>query len=139
MTAPTGADTDAPLPIDYSVPDDVDAEAAKVLAVIDGVAWTLEALTRSLEENTPPENLTQEHLDTLEAAFQTGQRLMKHHNYEAFLAEGPSALPEGLVDEIAENVAPVASAHGFEIDAGTDREDFTFDDVVTADLTRRGS
>jgi len=138
-TTTTDTDTDAPLSITHDAPDDVDDEAAKILTVYYGVIWTLEAINHSLEENSPPEDLTQEYIDMLETAFQTGQRLMEHHAYEAFLAKGPSALPEDLRDEISANLAPVASPYGVELNAGDDQEDLTLDDMVTADLNWRGS
>lgn len=139
MTATADGDTETPLPITYDVPDDVDVdeEAVKILAVYWGVTLTLHMIHEALAENNPPENLTQDHIDTLEAAFRTGQRLLDHDAYEAFLAEGPSALPEDLVDEIEETLAPVASAYGIELEGAGD--EFTLADHFTTDIGWRGS
>jgi len=132
-------DPDAPLPIDYDVPNDVDAEAAKILAVLYGVIKTLELIQEALAEDNPPEGLTQEHLDTLQEAFRTGERVQDHAAYEAFLVEGPSALPEDLADEISESLAPLASAYGVDLDRGADAG-LDLADHLTADVTGwRGS
>jgi len=113
MTATTDGDTDAPLPIDYSVPDDVDDEAAKVLAVHLGVIKTLEMLKQSINKGQKPE-MSQRTVDQLEAAHRTGERIQEHPTFEEFLAAGPSALPDSLAAEIRETFSPVAEFYGVE-------------------------
>jgi hypothetical protein len=135
------ATADAPLPIDYDPPADVDGEAADVLAVYHGVLVTFDAVLDTLDEGAPPENLTQDDIDAFEAAYETGRQLREHQAHEAFLEEGLAALPEDLVDDIDEHLAPFATAFGIDLDLDLDRPS---DDVellagLTAGVTRRGS
>lgn len=106
---------DAPLPVQIDGSDDIHGDAEAVLAAYYGVTVTLKALHQRAARDKPvPDRWTQEYVDALEAAFQTGKRVRDHHAFEAFLAEGFIALPEDLVDEVHETIGPVASAYGVE-------------------------
>lgn len=125
MTA-TDSDQDAPLEIEIDAPPDVHEEAADVLTIIYGVSVTLEMVQDALAEDAVPEGLTQDHIDTLQAAFRTGERVQSHAAYEAFLHEGLGALPADLVDDIRDNISPLASAYGVDLA-------YAVDDVELAD------
>lgn len=131
------ATADAPLPIDYETSDDVADEAAKIVAVYWGVLETFDAVLDAIEEENPPDSLTQEDIDAFEAAYETGRQLRQHEAHDAFLEEGLAALPEDLVADVDEHLAPFASAFGIDLDRPS--EDVELVAGLTAGVTRRGS
>lgn len=134
-----GRDTDAPLKIGVPDVDDVHPEAVDILRVFYGVTVTLEMLKQSLREGNPPEDFSQETVDTLEAAFRTGEQLLDHDAYEAFREEGLAALPEDLVADIRETMAPVASVYGVELELPGDTSDRSLADHLPVDVDWRGA
>lgn len=129
---------DSPLRIEVDPRDGVDEEAAKILTTHYGVILTLELIHDALAEDDVPAALSQEHVDGLEAAFRTGQRLRKRPDYEAFLADGPAALPDDVAATVYETLAPLAPAYGVDLE----REPTAVDAVLETIRTvhgRRGS
>jgi len=133
----TQSHTDAPLTLTAENGDDVHEEAAAVLTVVYGVAATLEAIRSRVEAGEAPETLAQEHVDALRRAFRTGQWILNHDAYEAFLQEGLAGLPEELVAEIREGIAPFAHIYGVDLEHAGDDVDLA--DSVAVDVGRRGS
>lgn len=107
----------APLKLDAEPDrDDLDEDALHTLVINDGVITLLELMGESVRDGTPPETLTQQDIDTAEAAHRAGQRLREHDAYEQFLTEGPDALPDTLALEVYETFAPFAPVFGFEME-----------------------
>jgi hypothetical protein len=54
-------------------------------------------------------------LRRLEEAFQAGMRVLDSHAYEAFLQDGPEALPEDVLEALRDDLAPAAALFGTEL------------------------
>lgn len=130
----TDTPDDPPLPVDIDAPD-VHEEAADVLGVHYGVVHTLELVQDAIAEGDIPEALTQDHVDALEAAFRTGERIQSHHTYEAFLQNGLDALPDDLVDDVRETIAPVANTYGIDLELDHAGDGVDLADHLTAVMT----
>jgi len=115
MTDTTTTDTDAPLTLDFEPDPDLHPEAVDVLSVYYGVTIALELVADSLDEGNPPEELDQVTVDTLEHAFQVGERLRDHHAYEQFCESGLNALPDALAGDVYQTFGPIAPIVGIEL------------------------
>jgi hypothetical protein len=70
-------------------------------------------------------------VDDLGAAFYAGQQVHESPHYEAFLQRGPEALPEGLLEDVRADLAPIAAA--FDVELGLPGDDPTAPDTGLAD------
>lgn len=111
--------TDAPLPIDIDSDEDVHEDAVAFGEVLYGVATTLEII---MDDPDAAEEIgwTQENVDPFQEAFETGESVLEHDAYDTFEQEGWSALPDDLVADVFETIAPLAHIYDVEMDAPTD-------------------
>ena len=114
MSANSTVDT-PPITIDYDAPADGDADAAALLELHYGVSVALELIADDVGAAAEA-GWTQAHVDRLEAAFRTGQRLLDSPAFEAFFQEGPAALAADLQDDLREDMAPLTGLVGVDVE-----------------------